>query len=194
MSTTSDLVKIYVKQRPYIKICLEKNILNYSATAREIKKRVRADPDTIKTSLIRLGKQIRKKRKVSENKLISILKNSSIEVKNKIAIVIAKDKINIPTIASVEGPSAFTHMVEESNLKNLKRKGIIKIERGLDIVSLLHPSDIEFVTGVDAFIFDALAAENINLNHLFSCYNDTLIVVKNTDTIKTFQILKDLFE
>ena len=61
------------------------------------------------------------------------------------------------------------------------------------MISLLHPPEIEFVPGVDAFILDAIAAENININHLFSCHNDTLLIIKNTDTIKTFKILKELF-
>jgi aspartokinase len=193
MTRISDMVKIYVKQRPYLKICLEKNILNYSATAREIKKHIRASPEAIKASLIRMSKSSRKRKKINQNKLLTILRNSSIEVKNKIAIVIAKDYLNISTLATVEGPNSFTHMIEESKLKNLKRRRIIKIEKGLDMISLLHPPEIEFVPGVDAFILDAIAAENININHLFSCHNDTLLIIKNTDTIKTFKILKELF-
>jgi len=113
-------------------------------------------------------------------------------VKNKVAIVIAKDYLNITTLTSVEGPSAFTHMVEESRLKKLKKRGIIKIEKGLDIVTLLHPPEVEFVPGVVAFIMDVLSSENINLNHIFSCYNDTLLVVKREDTIRTFKLLTEL--
>lgn len=191
MSKIADLVKIYVKQRPYLQETLERGVVNYSALAREINKNLKVSPDAIKVALIRISRKLIKEKRATERKVLSILKHSSLEVKSKVAIIIARVELKIPFIAVAKGPSGWTYVVEESALKKLKRKNIIEIEKNLDLIKIVSPREIEKTPGIVAYLLSTLSAENINLVHMISCYKDTLLITQNVDTSKAFKLLSE---
>lgn len=190
---TAELVWLYVKRHPYIQEALERKIVNYSALARIINKQVKANPEAVKAALLRLSKKLGKRKKDEEKKILTILKGSSLEVKTKIAAVISFRKLKIHAIARVKGLSGWTHIVEEENLKKLKdRKGIIRIERNLDLIQIETPEEVMKTPGVDAYILSTLAAESINFSHIICCYKDNLLVLNEAQTMKAFELLKKI--
>ncbi len=191
MTKTAELVWLWVKQRPYIQEALERKIANYSAVARMANREVGASEEAVKMALIRISGKLIKKKVESEKKILYILKNSSLEIQSKIAIVISRDKLNIDTIASAKAPSGFVSVVEEKKLPEILHRGIIEIEKNMDMIKIISPREIEKVPGVVSYLLSSLAAENISLFHIISCYKDNLLITHEVDTTKAFKILSE---
>ena len=191
MPTTADLVRIYVKQRPHVRASLEEGIINYSALARQINKKIDASPEAIKIALMRMTREFKKSKKVMEQKILNVLRGSELEIKNKVAIVISKEELDIPIIARAKGPSGYTHIINESELKNIKKKNLIKVQDNLSLITIISSEDIEKTPGVVSYLLETIANENINLLEVISCYRDTLLVTTEIDTPKLFKILSE---
>ena len=191
MPTIADLVRIYVKQRPHIQEALEDNIVNYSALARKISKKIDGSPEAIKIALMRISREFIKKKKIKEQKILKVLKGSSLEIKSKIVLVISEEELDIPTIATAKGPSAYTNIIEESDFKKIKKKRLIKTQNNLTLITIISSEDIEKTPGVVEYLLKTIANENINLIEVISCYRDTLLVTTEVDTPKLFQMLSE---
>ncbi|MBL7160081.1 MAG: hypothetical protein ISS95_00800 [Candidatus Aenigmarchaeota archaeon] len=190
MPKTAELVWLYVKSHPYIQEALEKGIINYSALARKINKKVKGNQEAVKAALLRISRKLSKRKRDEEKKILAVLKGSSLEVKTKVAAVVSTGKLSIPAIARVKGLSGWTHIIDEENLKKLKRKGVLKIERNLDMIQIETPEEVMKTPGVDAYILSTLAAENINFSHIICCYKDNLLILNESQTMRAFEVLK----
>lgn len=189
MPKIAELVWLWVKRRPYVQEALEKKLVNYSALARLINVELKASPAAVKAALRRISRRLAKERIAAEQRVLTVLRGSSLEVKNKIAVVIARERLDVPVIASAKGPSGYTHIVEESMLPKIKRKNIVETQRNLDLITITSSREIQTVPGVITYLLNTLSAENINLLHITSCYLDTLLVLRDVDTVKAFELL-----
>lgn len=192
--TISEQVWLYVKNKPYLQEILAKKIVNYSALARQINREMKVSEEAIKASLIRITRKLRKQKAGTEQKILSLLRNSTLEAKTKTAIVVAKKKLDLPVIASFRGPSAWSYIVEEKDLKKISRKDVYEITKNMDILLIISPKEIDKTSGVMAYVLGILANENVNLLHVISCYRDTLLMVHEVDTAKAFSILKEIIK
>lgn len=172
-------VKAYIERKPYILETIELNIINYSALAREIGKDLKIENiETIKAALIRISNKYRKKKKMMQQRVIEILRESEFSIKNKIATIHHSTFIDLNTIAYSKTPSGYMFFLDE----NLARKSNFKkIDYDFAIIQIKNPKEIENTPGVIAFILSALASEGINVAHVMDCREDTFIVVREHD-------------
>ncbi|MBI4015132.1 MAG: ACT domain-containing protein [Candidatus Aenigmarchaeota archaeon] len=188
--TIAEMVGIYVKRKPHVKEALEKGIVNYSALARLIRMETGGSEVAVKIALIRIASRLKKQKSEREKTILYLLRNSSMEIKFGVSIAISRSPVKADCLVQSRGPSGYVTVMEASVVKNLKGKDIIRSEHGLDLISIKSPAEIEKVPGVVAYLLDSLGAENINLLHVISTYRDTLLILRDMDTMKAVEILK----
>ncbi len=182
-------VMIYLKRKPYVLEALEQEIINYSALARKIKKDLGdVSFEAVKTTIIRIAKDLRNKKKQREIKIIYLLKKADFSINNKIATIHHISPLNIESIAFSKTPSGYMYFVKE----NIAEKSTFKkIDYGYAIIHIKNPKEIEDTPGVAAFLLSTLASENINVVHLMDCREDTFLVIKEFDAPLSFRVLSE---
>ena len=82
-------------------------------------------------------------------------------------------------------------VVDSSYSKQLRKKGM-KVIDDLTLVILCSPQELQDTPGCVSAILDAIAAEGINVLEFISCHTDTLMVVRNADAVRIYEILANL--
>jgi aspartokinase len=208
--TTTDLTKQYIKDNPYIKHCLKKNIINYSSLARLIAKELKIEKKTSKEAILIAARRFRdelKKEKQQETKIKEILSASEFEIKNKITVFILEKNIHFEGIEVIqkavrnaggtfyilEGSDNYTLITSEKfeALIHSKMKGaIIKKETGLALIIVKSSKLIESTVGVLAYLTSLFAENDVNILEFLSCWTDTLFIIDANDMNKAIEFLK----
>jgi aspartokinase len=190
----SELVWLYVKRRPFLKEVLREGIVNYSALARKISLDAFGNLEhvaAVKMALIRLSSKMEKLETGLEERILLLLKNSSMVIKSKVAVVISTRQLEgITPLSFAKSGTHITYIVEQKELAKLpKSRAIYKVEENLNLITIVSPEELEEVPGVISYILGALASEGINVVEFISCYTDTLLVIKQADTEAAYRIL-----
>ena len=179
----------YLKQKPYVLEAVEQEIVNYSALARKIAKDLgNVNFEAVKSTLIRLSKDLRNNKLNREKKVINLLKKADFSINNKIATIHHNSPIDIESIANSKTPSGCMYFTKESIALKSKYK---KIEYGFAIIHIKNPKEIEETPGVTAFLLSTLASENINIYHIMDCREDTFLVIKEYEAPLAFKTLAE---
>ena len=161
MANITKLTEEYISEHPFVKDCLKKGLINYSSLTRQIcidLSLSKKNFDAILIACRRFYGKIRKEA-TTEKKIVDILRNSKIEIKNKInVIVIEKDiifsnllelereaKKHLETFHIVEGTATITIIASEDFAKKAKQvfaNKVIKENSGLVEVILKSPKQI----------------------------------------------------
>lgn len=196
MEKTSELVWLYVKRRPFIKEMLKYDVVNYSRLSRKLCMDIfnsQSNFYAVKAALMRMGPKIKKKESEIESKVLEVLKNTTITIKNKIAVLVSSAPIQIQTISSVKSDKFYVYIVDQREAaKALRLKSIILSQKNLNLFVLSSTLDIETTPGVISTILHLLAAEGINVLEFISSYTDTLLVIKEADTPRAYELLTSL--
>ena len=194
MATTANLVRLYLKRRPQLLSMVNRGLCNYSALARRLQKEIfpgRKDEFTaIKASLLRLAREEDGGRDW-ERGVEKILRASSVEVRTHVAVASSSGSAGVPVIAMSNSKSGVMSVVDSSYCAQLKKKGIRVID-DLTLVILCSPPELQDTPGCVSAILDAIAAEGINVLEFISCHTDTLMVVRNADAVRVYEILANL--
>ncbi|NYZ74097.1 ACT domain-containing protein [Candidatus Micrarchaeota archaeon] len=192
----SQLVWLYVKQRPFLQEVLREGVVNHSALARKIS--IEAFGSTkkqnaVKMALIRLGTRMEQLDSDLEARILRILKKSSMALKTKVAVIIAKRELEgIRPLSRVKSGQHVTYIVEQRDLEKLPPKALWKREENLNLITIESPEELEEVPGVISYILGALSSEGVNVVEFISCYTDTLLVVRGADSAKAYGLLSSI--
>ncbi len=198
---TSELVWLYIKRRPFLKSSLSDGIVNCSALARKIAYDALGDSgkeDAVKMALVRLARKFHAQEDSLEARILKVLKGSSLSVRSKVSIIISSKELhNIKSLSYVESKGGITYIVDGSELERVTKqttrtKTIIRTETNLNLIVIHSPPSLEETPGVIAHILGVLAEEGINVVEFVSCYTDTLLVVRQPDTVRTYELLSGL--
>lgn len=193
MEKISELVWLYIKRRPFLKEILREGIANYSALARKICKEAFGNLDqknAVKMALVRLSKRMLEKEADLEGRILAVLQDSSISILSKVAVVITTKEIDAQSLSAVEGKGFFTYILEEKELKKIRKsKSILLTKTNLNLITIHSSPELEDVPGVISHVLNALASEGINVVEFVSCYTDTLLVIRQADTTRAYEIL-----
>ena len=200
----------YISNHPSVKDCLKNGLINYSSLSRKIASELDLSPkkdfDAILIACRRFKRKL-KKEEIHENKILKILKESKIEIKNKIiAIVIEKDiffenLINLEkeikkrkeVFRVIEGISAITIITTEDFLDLIKRyfkNKIILENKNLAEITIKSPKEIETTPGTYAYICSLFGENNINIVETVSCWTDTIFLIDENDVGKAMGLLR----
>ncbi|MCX6772941.1 MAG: hypothetical protein NTV88_04190 [Candidatus Micrarchaeota archaeon] len=195
MATTANLIRLYLKRRPQLLSVVNNGLCNYSALARRLQKEIfpgkQHEFTAIKAALLRLSKEDSSEERDWEKGVEKILKQSSVEIRSHVAVISSKGSVGVPVIAMSNSKSGVMSVVDSSFVPQLKKKGL-KVIDNLTLVILCSPLQLQDTPGCVSAILDAIAAEGINVLEFISCHTDTLMVVKNPDAVRVYEILGKL--
>lgn len=198
MEKISELVWLYIKRRPFLKEIIRDGIVNHSALARKISIEALGSikyQNAVKMALIRMGTRLEKTESQLEGRILGVLKKSSMVIKNKVVAVTTKREINnIKPLSYAKSGRHVTYILEQVDFEEIPKKLVWKEEENLNLITLESPETLEEVPGVISHILSALASEGINVVEFISCYTDTILVIKQADTARAYQILSELTE
>ncbi|MFH1521016.1 MAG: ACT domain-containing protein [Candidatus Micrarchaeota archaeon] len=198
MEKISELVWLYIKRRPFLKEIVRDGIVNHSALARKIAIEALGSMrygNAVKMALIRMSSRLEKSEEKLESRILEVLKKSSMVIKNKVVAVTTKREIEgITPLSYAKSGRHITYILEQVDFENIPKKLIWKGEENLNLITIESPETLEEVPGVISHILSALASEGINVVEFISCYTDTILVIKQADTSRAYQILSELTE
>ena len=200
----------YINEHPSVKDCVSKGLINYSALTRRISEDLNIDlKKNFDAILIACRRYFRKAKKedVLEKKIIDILKNSKLEVKNKVIVVVIEKDIYLNNLIDlhkeIKKKSETFHMIEGSNtitmitssefkdeIKKLFKNKLIKVTEDLAEVTLKSSEDLEDTPGVIAFLTSLLAENGVNIIETMSTWTDTLFVISEKDIARVMEVLR----
>ncbi|MBI4439319.1 hypothetical protein HY640_05280 [Candidatus Woesearchaeota archaeon] len=200
------LAEKYISERPSIKSCLKRKLINYSALSREIQSELGGGNfDAILIACRRIAVKLRKED--SEKRILDILRASRIEIKTKImAAVLEKpiyynDLIELQkevkkkreTIHIMEGTNTITIVTSDEFLDSIRKKfgkEMIKTSKNLAEINVKSPKDIESTSGVLSQLCSVFSERGINIVESMSCWTDTLFAINEKDVGKAIEALR----
>ena len=195
MATTANIVRLYLKRGPQLASMVTNGLCNYSALARRLQKEIfpgkPSEFTAIKASLLRLSREDGGREKSWEKDVEKVLKTSSVEVRSDVSVVSSKGGIGVPVIATSNSKAGVMSVIDSSYSKQLRKKGLKAIDE-LSLVIISSPPQLQDTPGCVSTILNAVAAEGINVLEFISCHTDTLMVVRNSDTVRLYEILLKL--
>jgi hypothetical protein len=203
------LTEEYISEHPFVKDCLKKGLINYSSLTRQMCTDLNLHKKNFDAVLIACRRYYSKikSQATTEKEILSILKNSKIEIKNKISAIVLEKSIIISNLLDMEKEakkiSETFHIIEGTNvitiitseefgkkLKQVFRNRIIKENTNLVEVILKSPKQIETTSGVISYIYSLLGENNINIFETMSCWTDTIFLVEEKDLSRVMELLR----
>ena len=189
--TIAQDVKNYLKNKPYILEALEKGIVNLSELSRHIQGELKTNNLTaIKAALRRFSVELQKRKHKREEKVLQLLKRSTVTVYDGKSVAITKKPIETKEKIKVDLENKFVYLLERNNLSEIS--SILKIHENCSMIAIRSPEELEATPGVVAFLASLLAEQNVNIVEFISCWTDTIIVVEREDRLKTYEILSNI--
>ncbi|MBI2208792.1 ACT domain-containing protein [Candidatus Woesearchaeota archaeon] len=210
MANITKLTEGYIAEHPFVKDCLKKGLINYSSLARQICLDLNLDAkksfDAVLIACRRFYNKIKSEATI-EKKILEILKNSKIEVKNKINAIVLEKNIFFPNLIDIEkeakksmetfhivdGATAITIIVSDEfavKIKQAFRNKILKESKDLVEVILKSPKQIETTAGVISYLYSLLGENDINVYETLSCWTDTIFLIEEKDLSKVMALLR----
>lgn len=186
--TVAGDVRDYLKNKPYMLEALEKGIVNLSELSRQIQRELKTNNFiAIKAALRRFSEELRKHKHKREEKVLQLLKKSTITVYDGRSVTITDRPIETKEKIKVNLEGKFVYLLEKSNLAEIT--DALKTHENCAMIVIHSPEELEATPGVVAFLASLLAEQNINIIEFISCWTDTIIVVERKDSLRTYETL-----
>lgn len=210
MPNITKLAEKYIQEHPSIKDCLKNDLINYSSLSRQIASELNLNLkksfDAILIACRRFQRKLRKE-EIFESKILKILKESKIEIKNKVIAIVLEKDIFFGTLLNlekeikktkeifrvIESTSVITIITTEDFLGLIKKyfgNKIILENKNLAEVTIKSPKEIETTPGTYAYLCSLFGENNINIVETLSCFTDTIFLVKDDDVGKVMGLLR----
>jgi hypothetical protein len=192
--STANMVRIYLKNKPYMQEALENGIVNMSALARRIQKELKiSDYLAVKAAVRRYYQQLEKTKSTIEQRALSVLKGNRITIIDGISILVLDKDVEIQNSAKVKVNNYFIYLCENRDLKKAKIKnGIIHKYENCAALNIESEENVENVSGVMAYVTSLFAEYNINIIELISCYTQNLFVIRKEDTLRAYELISEI--
>jgi len=189
--SVAQLVRETIQMRPSLLDALSMKIVNYSALARILQDELgEGSIEAVKAAVIRVSDEIASDRKLREEAVQSILKESKVRLQDKIAVVISPLKLDISHIVTAHLTDQYVYVVDQTTMKE-ELKDPVKVQSNLVALILLSPPRVETTPGFVAFITQLLASRNVNIVEFISCSTNTIIILDGQDALKAFSLFQN---
>lgn len=189
--TIAQNVRYYLRNKPYLLEALEKNIVNLSELSRQIQNDLQTDnTSAVKAALRRFSEELQKHKQKREEKVLALLKRSSVAVYDRKSVVITSREMQSKNGMKVDLPGKYVYLLDRADLPE-RISTLVKHENCTMIV-IHSPEELEATPGVVAFLATLLAEQNVNMIEFISCWTETVIVVEKKDSLKTYEVLSNI--
>ncbi|MHA1791626.1 MAG: DUF7523 family protein [Promethearchaeota archaeon] len=204
--------------RPSLLDALKQNVVNYKALAENISQDVlvllrkqgqdTVSIDSIQAALIRYADDLKKEKRLLEEKISRIIAKTVLELKNDLvvftmvddALVDKKEEIfklikEARFFHLIQGNKTFTIIADQSMeqklLSILDMTKIVQSTKNQSALVLISPEEIIEVPGVVSYLHGLLAYKNINITQSISCYKDTILIVNRTEALDAYALMEN---
>lgn len=189
--TIAQNVRNHLRNKPYLLEALEKGIVNLSELSRQIQIELKTNnTSAVKAALRRFSEELQKHKQKREEKVLQLLKRSSIAVFDRKSVMITSKETQSKTGMKVDLPGKFVYLLDRADLPE-RISTLVKHENCTMIV-IHSPEELEATPGVVAFLTTLLAEQNVNMIEFISCWTETIIVVEKKDSLKTYEVLSNI--
>ena len=204
----AERTRIYIDAHPSIKDCVAKGLINYSSLARLIMKDLEVGNE--EAVMIACRRYASKLSVTTDHELaiLSVLKDSRLEMRTQTCIVTAKNDWSVlhkmdnlfkdlwnenSIMQCVQSASAVTiiadRMLKDRIMDTVGRFNIIKVRENLVEIAVKAPERIVDTSGVIAYLITNLSDAGINIEETVSCHTDTIFIVGESDMINAYSVL-----
>jgi hypothetical protein len=189
--TIAQDVRNHLRNKPYLLEALEKGIVNLSELSRQIQNELKTnDTSAIKAALRRYSEELQKHKQKREEKVLQLLKRSSIAVYDRKAVMITGKEISSKIGMEVDLLGKFVYLLDRSDLP--ERINTLVKHDNCTMIVVHSPEELEVTPGVVAFLATVLAEQNVNIIEFISCWTETIMVVEKKDSLKTYEVLSNM--
>ncbi len=189
--TIAQNVRNHLRNKPYLLEALEKGIVNLSELSRQIQEDLKTDDiSAIKAALRRYSEELQKHKQKREEKVLQLLKRSSIAVYDRKSVMITSKELNSQTGMKVDLMDKFVYLLDRSDLP--ERISTLVKHDNCTMIVVHSPEELEITPGVVAFLASLLAEQNVNIVEFISCWTETIMVVEKKDSLKTYEVLSSM--
>jgi aspartokinase len=189
--TIAQNVRSHLRNKPYLLEALEKGIVNLSELSRQIQMELEIDnTSAVKAALRRFSEELQKHKQKREEKVLQILKRSSIAVYDRKSVMITSKEINTKNGMKVDLLGKFVYLLDRGDVPE-RINALVKHDNCTMIV-MHSPEELEATPGVVAFLTALLAEQNVNIVEFISCWTETIIVVEKKDSLKAYEVLSNM--
>lgn len=187
----AQLVRETIRMRPSLVDSLKMRIVNYSALARILQGEMGSGSiEAVKAAIIRMGEELADERGLQEERVLSILRESKVMLRDKIAVLISPEMLDIPYLVTAYLTDSYVYIVDQTMLKR-ELPGDVQVTSNLVALILISPPRVEVTPGFVAFITGLLASREINIIEFISCSTNTVIVFDSKDALNAFSLLQN---
>ena len=185
------LVREAIQMRPSLLDALKMGIVNYSALARMLQEEIgEGSTEAVKTAVIHIAEDLSKERKLQEEEVRSILKESKVRLQDKIAVLISPIKLDIQYLVTAYLTDSYVYIVDQTTIgKEIPKQ--VQVMSNLVALVLLSPDRVETTPGFVAFITQLMGGHDINIIEFISCFTNTIIVLETRNALKAFSLLQN---
>jgi aspartokinase len=189
--TIAKNVRDHLKNKPYLLEALEKGIVNLSELSRQIQKELKInDTSAIKAALRRYAEELQKHKQKREEKVLHLLRRSSIAVYDHKAVMITGKEFNSKTGMKVDLLNKFVYLLDRADMP--QRVNTLVKHDNCTMIVIHSPEELEATPGVVAFLATLLAEQNVNIVEFISCWTETILVVEKKDSLKAYEVLSNM--
>jgi hypothetical protein len=189
--SVAQLVRETINMRPSLMDALKMRIVNYSALARMLQDEIgEGSLEAVKAAIIRVGEELEVEGGLQEEKVLSILRESVVRLRDKIAVIISPQELDIPYIVTAYLTDSYVYIVDQTRLRG-KLPDFVQETSNLVALILISPQRVETTPGFVAFITGLLASREINIVEFISCSTNTVIVLDSKDALNAFSLLQN---
>jgi hypothetical protein len=196
--SVSDVVRMYLKSKPYTLEALGSGIVNYSALARVIQKSLRIkNYGAVKAAVVRYAEHLDYVMGNIEKAALPVLKQNKLSLLDGITVIVADKKFEIENDAEVKIDSYHVYLTGKAAVRAMPKKErdhVVKLHEDCSAIILYSAEKLENIPGVMAFLTSLLAEQNINIVELISVYTETIFVVNKEDALRSYQMLSELIK
>ena len=141
-----------------------------------------------------------------EEKIKELLQKSELDIKTKIVVFITSKHLPFDVLERLqkeirvenglffllEGSENYTLITQEkysSGVKQRIKSYLIQQQQDLALINFKSPPAIEQLQGVVSYLTSLFAENEVNIVEFFSCWTDTIFVIKSMDIQKTITFL-----
>ncbi len=189
--TVAQNVRNHLRNKPYLLEALEKGIVNLSELSRQIQSELKTeDTSAIKAALRRYAEELQRHKQKREEKVLNLLRRSSIAVYDRKSVMITSQEIASKTGMKVDLLGKFVYLLDRSDLP--ERISTLVKHDNCTMIVIHSPEELEGTPGVVAFLATLLAEQSINIVEFISCWTETILVVEKKDSLKAYDVLSNL--
>jgi hypothetical protein len=189
--TTAQNVRSYLRNKPYLLEALEKGIVNLSELSRQIQEELKTNnTSAVKAALRRFAEELQRHKQKREEKVLQILKRSSMAVYDRKSVMITNREIDAKNALKVDLMNKHVYLLDRSDMPE-RINALVKHDDCAMIV-VHSPEELEATPGVVAFLATLLAEQNVNIIEFISCWTETIMVVEKKDSLKAYEVLSNM--